>query len=54
MIYCIKNMTDGEILYECTDMRTAEIMADSFEKDEGLSVEIFVEHKDGDKKVEKK
>ena len=54
MIYKIKDMLNNEILYECNDMRTAEIMADSFEKDEGLSVEIFIEHKDRDDRVERK
>ena len=53
MLYCTKNMADGEILYECADMRTAEVMADSFEKDEGLSVEIYIEYKDHDEKVTK-
>jgi len=54
MIYKIKDILNDETLYECTDMRTAELMADSFEKDEGLSVEIFAEYHDRDEKVEKK
>ena len=54
MMYKIKDMLNDEILYECNDMRTAEVMADLFEKDEGLSVEIYIEYKDHDEKVERK